>query len=65
MIAVEHEDMEELRAWGLGLASIQERCIECSKETRYWHRASNQPVCQSCATELEDSDKRLKPKETK
>jgi len=48
-IPVEHEDVEELRSWGLGLDRVQERCVFCSAGTRYWHRPTNNAVCECCA----------------
>ena len=49
MIRVEHEDVEELKKWGMGLDQILERCALCSTPTRYWHTPSNTPCCQTCA----------------
>ena len=49
MIPIQHEDIEELKAWGWGLEHVQERCHLCSAKTRYWHMATNTPVCQTCA----------------
>jgi hypothetical protein len=49
MIRVEHEDVEELKKWGMGLQHILEACRFCGKGTRYWHQPTNNPVCQSCA----------------
>ena len=48
-IRVEHEDIEELRKWGMGLSNIMELCVFCGYETRYWHRPTNTPVCPNCA----------------
>ena len=48
-ISVQHEDTAALASWGLGLDRVMERCVFCSTGTRYWHRASNTPVCQGCA----------------
>lgn len=61
MIKVEHEDTEELRKWGMGLEQLAERCIECRTPTRFWHVASNNPVCPGCAQKLRPTDKRLSP----
>jgi hypothetical protein len=49
-IPVEHEDVEELKKWGLGLEKLMEKCELCNVPTRYWHTATNTPVCQSCAS---------------
>lgn len=48
-IPVEHEDVEELKKWGLGLENLIERCFFCDTPTRYWHTATNTPVCEGCA----------------
>ena len=33
----------------MGLERLQEACVLCRKDTAFWHRATNQPVCASCA----------------
>lgn len=48
-IPVEHEDVADLQSWGLGLDRVMERCVFCSTGTRYWHKPTNNPVCESCA----------------
>lgn len=55
-IAVEQEDVEALKAWGLGLEKVIERCVFCGTGTRYWHLLSNTPVCECCvgARDVED-----------
>jgi len=35
MIQNEFEDIGELKAWGLGLEKIKERCVFCKQWTRY------------------------------
>lgn len=49
MITVEHEDIEELRKWGMGLEAVQENCFFCTTPTRFWHMGTNNPVCECCA----------------
>jgi len=49
MIPVVHEDVEELKKWGMGLETMLERCVFCRNGTPYWHRESNTPVCECCA----------------
>lgn len=49
MIPVQHEDVEELRKWGMGLENLVERCWFCADFTRYWHMPTNNPVCPACA----------------
>lgn len=49
VIKVEHEDIEELKKWGLGLSELLEHCHFCNVQTRYWHRATNTPVCEECS----------------
>ena len=49
-IPVELEDSAELAGWGLGLERVMERCVFCGTGTRYWHKATNNPVCQCCAS---------------
>jgi hypothetical protein len=48
-LAVENEDIEALKAWGLGLEKVMERCFFCRSETRLLHRPSNKHVCDGCA----------------
>lgn len=55
-IPVEHEDVEELKGWGLGLENAVECCVFCGTGTRYWHLATNNPVCQCCAGVKAESD---------
>lgn len=52
-IAVEHEDVEALKSWGIGLEKVTERCVFCRTETRHWHLPSNTPVCECCSGERE------------
>ena len=59
-IPVEQEDTAALKAWGMGLDRMSERCVLCGTPTRTWHRASNQPVCGGCAESKNVSD--LPPK---
>lgn len=56
MIPIEHEDIEELKKWGMGLSNILEQCHFCKNETRYWNKKRNTPVCQECAKILKVSD---------
>lgn len=55
-IPVEEEDKQALKAWGLGLERIRERCRFCQAETSLWHRATNQPVCEACAATHNEVD---------
>lgn len=55
-IVVEHEDVEALKKWGMGLWKVMERCTFCRIETRYWQKGSNKPVCESCAASKAESD---------
>ena len=55
-IEVEQEDIEELKKWGIGLWKVAESCHFCRQPTRTWHRASNTPVCSSCAAVHDRSD---------
>lgn len=32
-----------------GLEHIIEKCVKCQTLTRFWHHASNNPVCSTCA----------------
>jgi len=48
-IKIEREDTEELKKWGNSIAEAIEQCIFCGEGTRYWHRKTNKPVCESCA----------------
>jgi hypothetical protein len=32
-----------------GLEHIIEKCVKCQAPTRFWHHASNNPVCTICA----------------
>lgn len=48
-IEVEHEDVEDLKTFGLGLANLQESCVFCASPTRYWHAPTNTPCCEGCA----------------
>ena len=60
-IQVEHEDVDALRAWGMGLEKTQEECHFCGADTRFWHVATNTPVCRGCAAEHEASDLPSRP----
>lgn len=55
-LSVEHEDVEALKGWGMGLWKVLERCTFCGIETRYWHKASNKPVCECCAPSKSERD---------
>jgi len=35
---------------------LKERCVFCKTPTIYWHEATNNPVCLSCAPVKEVSD---------
>lgn len=48
-IAVEEEDLESLRRWGMGLERVLEACVFCRRDTSFWHCATNKPVCPKCA----------------
>lgn len=54
-IKIEHEDIEELKKWGLGLETVMESCILCKAPTRFWSVASNCPVCECCAQVSDES----------
>lgn len=56
MIPVEHEDVDELKKWGMGLAFIKEHCALCKAPTRWWHKKTNTPCCLSCAKTRSVSD---------
>lgn len=45
MIPVEIEPKDVQKEW----PRIIERCAFCKKETRYWHKGTNNPVCPDCA----------------
>jgi hypothetical protein len=55
-IPVIEEDVNSLKAWGLGLERIRELCRFCAARTPHWHRASNQPVCEPCASTHTEDD---------
>lgn len=55
-IPVEHEDIDELKKWGIGLSNVMEDCVFCRIPTRYWNKKSNNPCCQSCAKTHKVSD---------
>lgn len=55
-IPVEHEDVAGLQTWGLGLDRVLERCVFCGTGTRYWHKLTNNPVCECCAGAKEVSE---------
>lgn len=55
-IPVEHEDVQALADWNMGLEQSMEHCVFCDSKTRYWHKASNNPVCPSCASTKNVSD---------
>jgi len=38
------EPAEEIGLWG-----VYEVCHFCSRTTVYWHKRTNNPVCQACA----------------
>lgn len=50
-IEVVHEDINELKKWGLGLEKIIESCIFCKGKTRYWSKEVNKPICKACAND--------------
>lgn len=43
-IPVEKEPDEMIGEWG-----IYEQCHFCNRRTVYWHKRTNNPVCQDCA----------------
>ncbi len=50
-IPLVHEDdsnMELVEAFHA--ENLLERCFFCKKETRFWHHATNNPVCPGCAS---------------
>lgn len=49
MIPVQLESKE----WA---GQMLEDCIFCETPTAYWHMATNMPVCQSCAENVDESD---------
>lgn len=54
-IKIQHEDIEELKKWGLGLETVMESCILCKAPTRFWSVASKCPVCECCAQVRDES----------
>ena len=50
-IDIKHEDIEQLKQWGLGLEKVIESCVFCGDKTRYWATTVNKPVCTHCAKE--------------
>jgi hypothetical protein len=48
-IPIEHEDVKDLKKWGMGLDKLVEECHFCGTKTRYWHNRTNTPVCEGCA----------------
>lgn len=44
-IPVEHEDRATMQEFG----NLVEDCVFCRSPTRYWHKATNKPVCLRCA----------------
>ena len=61
-IPVVKEDVKSLKAWGLGLERIRERCRFCAAETSLWHRATNQPVCEACAATRNETELPVAPR---
>lgn len=55
-IPVIEEDVNSLKAWGLGLERIRELCRFCAAQTAHWHRPTNQPVCEACAGTHNEGD---------
>ncbi len=55
-IPVEHEDIEQLKLWGLGLEKVIEKCYFCGDPTRYWYKPANKPVCTHCAKDHNPSE---------
>ena len=49
MIPIEHEDIDELKKWGMGLSEIIELCFFCKTPTRHWNKKANQPCCPGCS----------------
>lgn len=35
---------------------VYEVCVFCRKHTKYWHKGTNNPVCQPCAKEHKVSE---------
>ena len=56
MIPIEHEDVEELKKWEMGLSRIIENCFFCHAPARYWNKKANQPCCPSCSKEHKVSE---------
>ena len=46
---IEHENIQQLKLWGLGLEKVIEKCYFCNEPTRYWYKKKNEPVCTNCA----------------
>lgn len=55
-IAIEHEDVEGLKKWGMGLEKLVENCLLCQQPTRYWSVVCNCPVCEECAKTKDEAD---------
>lgn len=49
VVRVEIERTDDMPRW---LSSVRERCAACDCTTRFWHRATNQPLCQQCAQKV-------------
>lgn len=43
-IPIEQEDPRLYRE-----TKVYEDCVFCGKNSKYWHKESNSPVCQSCS----------------
>jgi hypothetical protein len=55
MLVIEHEP-GSVADWG----GVIERCVFCRSKTRYWHRASNTPICEACARTYTEEELALK-----
>lgn len=47
-IPLVHEDYLDIPDL-FGIANITEKCFFCKAPSRFWHHASNQPVCPTCS----------------
>jgi len=55
-VQVKHEDVEELKKWGMDLESVLEKCKFCKVPTRFWYEPKNEPCCPGCAAQRSPSD---------
>lgn len=52
-----HEDYVDMSLQeAFNVENVLEACFFCQEKTRFWHQASNQPVCPTCAQSHGASD---------